>query len=125
MNLAELQARLRGVAFGGRCQGGEECKEPATRDLDLDSGRRVHVCVEHHDDYKEYWERRTEALAFGTVPCEGMFGPCGKLPAAVISCRTAYHNELANRDPIMCEECAKWYKAHWDEMWAEYYSGRL
>lgn len=46
--------------------------------------------------------------------------------------RTAYHfegeigsPEDPNKPMALCRSCAKEYHEYWDEMWAEYYSGRL
>lgn len=54
-------------------------------------------------------------------PCEGVLGPC---EAAGIerSCRTKYHDEEMNKNPILCERCAEYYSEYWDDMWREYYS---
>lgn len=30
-----------------------------------------------------------------------------------------------NRDVYLCRQCAEEHHAYWDDMWAEYYSGRL
>lgn len=57
--------------------------------------------------------------------CEGMFGECGIIPAKEIPCRTQYCNAEQNISPVLCEECAKEYNDYWDEMWNEYWSGRL
>lgn len=54
---------------------------------------------------------------------------CGARPAKVESSRTAYHwdgnGEDPNRDPWLCAACAREHHTYWDEMWDEYYRGRL
>jgi hypothetical protein len=43
--------------------------------------------------------------------------------------RTAYEWDGKGEDPnrcvVLCRECAKEHHEHWDEMWEEYYRGRL
>ncbi len=68
----------------------------------------------------------------------------GRKPAAVClhceatkgarreSAQTAYHYEGVvgsdddpNRPVSLCRKCAREHHAHWNDMWADYYGGRL
>lgn len=63
--------------------------------------------------------------------CEGFDSPCEVVGPTVTpqDSRTQYvwdgQGEDPNRDRNLCPDCAKHHHKHWDEMWGEYYSGRL
>ena len=61
--------------------------------------------------------------------CQGVSGQCYDIRVSEIGCKTAYDwngkGEDPNRNPVLCESCADEYNEHWDDMWNEYYSGRL
>lgn len=60
---------------------------------------------------------------FGRKHCQGFDGPC---PNEGVTRRqnTAYVDNKMNW-VTMCDDCFKFNEEHWDEMWTEYYSGRL
>lgn len=50
---------------------------------------------------------------------------CGRWPARRIYCKTAYHDEALNLEPVLCVECEVEYDEYWNDMWREYYDSRL
>jgi hypothetical protein len=70
--------------------------------------------------------RQLWLLAAGwLLPCEN----CGARPTTLESRRTAYAWNGIGKDPNapirLCAECATEHHEYWNDMWAEYYSGRL
>ena len=61
-------------------------------------------------------QRALQALA---VKCDR----CGAPGATRQPCRTSYADAKENVSPMLCAPCADEYHDHWDERWAEYYSG--
>jgi hypothetical protein len=64
-------------------------------------------------------------LEFQYKTCEH----CGKQGARIVGAMTAFYwdgtGENPNRSLLLCDECENEYCEYWQEMWNEYYSGRL
>ncbi len=56
------------------------------------------------------------------MKCEGWEGPCDSNDAYRRPQNTRYVDEERNW-VILCDECMKANRAHWDEMWSDYYAG--
>jgi hypothetical protein len=85
-------------------------------------------CAEFSHDLRgllvELW---TDALDYGKGE---MCARCGSREGVEMeSARTAYEPTEKDPDPNAdipyCRSCAEEHHEHWDEMWAEYYAGRL
>ena len=58
------------------------------------------------------------------IQCWGVDGPCSSMNATRQRQNTAYVNDEQNW-VVMCPECAAANEAYWDDMWRDYYAGRL
>lgn len=99
---------------------GDGVQEPRTRKAAYDYNP-----PEGKEHKLERLRRRRQLRLFkGTGPCEGWSGPCDSMDAVVHRMSTAYVNDEENFR-ILCPRCQKECDEHWEEMWHEYYSGRL
>jgi len=64
--------------------------------------------------------------------CEGVSHKCDRKDTSWISARTFYPWDIdeepledPNRSYYLCSACAEEYNSYWDEMWNDYYAGRL
>jgi hypothetical protein len=69
-------------------------------------------------------EFRPEFAKYPLEYCEGFQGPCDNKKVEWFHTSTCYPEERSNW-ACMCEDCEGGMLQHWEEMWAEYYSGRL
>lgn len=58
------------------------------------------------------------------IQCQGFDGPCDSLSAEIRHRGTAYVDDKQNW-VTQCDSCYEQERAHWDDMWMEYYAGRL
>lgn len=58
------------------------------------------------------------------IQCHGVDGPCPSLNARRQRQNTAYVDDEHNWI-VMCPECAEANAEYWEDMWRDYYAGRL
>jgi hypothetical protein len=51
---------------------------------------------------------------------------CGTLEdVEECECMTAFHEQQANTNPVLCPGCARNYFEYWEDQWAIYNAGRM
>jgi len=90
--------------------------------------QKIYWKITKSDRWKALWIYRQNPLW-----CNGHYGPCRHLWGLVLSHPQSMYpwdekggkHKDPNRPTLMCKRCDEAHQEDWDDMWAEYNSGRL